>query len=186
MKLEQQLASLAELGFRLNEGVSVGDFLKEFDREEYEKQPFDLLLFVLGGQVEREYGWQCICSRVWNFDTECIENPGDYVHIVKRLCEVAGKPDYLTDVSDFVDLDTGEAWLKYTVNGIQRNWNVEINDDWVDMLTVAYVMDDIEQDDFHFFFKDNGQAMILFYLDPASAVELNKLSNNALEPVLNS
>lgn len=35
-----------------------------------------------------------------------------------------------------------------------------------------------------FFFKDNGQAMVLFYLNPAQAAELNKLSKGALQPVL--
>ena len=184
MKLEQQIAKLAELGFKLNEGITVGDLTREFDREEYETRPFDLILFFLGTEMEREDGWQPVCSRVWNFDTECIENSGDYTRIVKRLCEVADQPDYLKDVSDFVDGETGEAWLKYTVNGLPRNWDVEINDDWVDTLTIAYVMDDVEQGDFHFYSKDNGQAMVLFYLDPASAAELNKLSNNALEQTI--
>jgi hypothetical protein len=103
---------------------------------------------------------------------------------VKRLCKVAGHPDHLKDISDFVDLDAGKAWLKYEVNGTERNWPVEVNDDWADTLTLSYVMDDIQHDGHRFFFKDNGQAMVLFYLDPAAAAELNKLSNNALKPVL--
>lgn len=35
-----------------------------------------------------------------------------------------------------------------------------------------------------FLFKDNGQAMVLFYLKPAQAAELNKLSKGALQPAL--
>ena len=46
MKLEQQIAKLAENGFNLNEGVTVADFIKEFDREEYENPPFYLILPV--------------------------------------------------------------------------------------------------------------------------------------------
>jgi hypothetical protein len=45
-------------------------------------------------------------------------------------------------------------------------------------------MDDIERDGHRFFFKDNGQAMVLLYLDSETAAELNRLSNNALKPVL--
>jgi len=127
-----------------------------------------------------------VCSRVWAFDPECIEGTGDYVRIVKRLCEVAGQPDLITDVSDSVDLDTGEAWLKYTLDGRHRDWPVEVNDDWADMMTLSYVMDDIERDGCRFYSKDNGQGMILYYLDANTAKEINRLSNNSLKPAIPS
>lgn len=184
MKLEQQLAKLAELGFKLNDGITIDDVLYSSDRDEYEQEPFDLILFVLGSEVERRPWGRAFCSRIWNFDTECINETGDYARIVKRLCEVAGRPDCLTEVSDFVDLDAGQAWLKYKVNGSQRDWPVEVSDDWADMMTLNYVMDDIQTDGGRFYFKDNGQAMILFYVDPRKAVELNRLSNNGLKPVI--
>jgi hypothetical protein len=184
MTLEQQLAKLAELGLKLNEGITVDDMLYSFGREDYEQRPFDLILFVFGIDVERKPWGRSVCSRVWNFDTECIASTGDYVRIVKRLCQVAGQPDCLKDVSDFVDLDSGKAWLRYKVNGTERDWPVEVNDDWADTLTLNYVMDDIERDGRRFYFKDNGQAMVLFYLDPGTAAELNRLSNNALKPVI--
>jgi hypothetical protein len=184
MTLEAQLATLAGLGLKLDDGITVDDLLYSFGREDYEERPFDLILFVLGIEVEREPWGRSVCSRVWNFDTECIGETGDYVGIVNRLCGVAGQPGLLTDVSDFVDIDAGEAWLKYTVDGNERKWTVEVNDDWADTLTLGYVMDDIERDGHRFYFKDNGQAMVLFYLDPQTATELNRLSNDALAPVL--
>jgi hypothetical protein len=184
MTLEQQLAKLAELGLKLDDGITVDDILYSFDREDYEKRPFALILFVLGIEVERAPTGRSVCSRVWNFDTECIVATGDYVRVVKRLCRVAGQPDRLKDVRDFVDIDAGKAWLKYTVDGTMRNWPVEVNDDWADTLTLSYVMDDIERDGHRFYFKDNGQAMILFFLDSITAEELNRLSGNALKPVL--
>jgi hypothetical protein len=184
MTLEQQLAKLAELGLKLDDGVTIDDILYSFDRKDFEEQPFDLILFVLGIEVERAPWGRSVCSRVWNFDTECITSTGDYVRIVKRLCQVAGQPDRLEDVSDFVDIEAGEAWLKYKVDGTERNWSVEVNDDWADTLTVNYVMDDIERDGRRFYFKDNGQAMVLFYLDAGTAAQLNQLSNNALTPAV--
>jgi hypothetical protein len=184
MTLEQQLARLAELGLKLDEGISIDDILYSFAREDYERRPFDLILFVLGIEVERAPWGRSVCSRVWNFDTECIASTEDYVSIVKRLCRVAGQPDCLKDVSDFVDIDAGIAWLKYKVGGTERNWPIEVNDDWADTLSLTYVMDDIQRDDNRFYFKDNGQAMVLFYLDPGTATKLNRLSNNALKPVL--
>lgn len=182
--LEEQLAHLAELGLKLDDGITIDDLLYSFDREEYEKQPFDLILFVLGIEVERAPWGRPVCLRVWNFDTECITSTGDYVCIIKRLCQVAGQPDRLTEISDFVDIDAGKAWLKYKVDGIERNWPIEVNDDWADTLTLNYVMDDIERDGLRYYFKDNGQAMVLFYLDADKAAKLNRLSNNGLKPVL--
>lgn len=184
MTLEQQLSTLSDLGLELNDDVTVDDLLYSFGREDYEERPFNLILFVLGIEVERAPWGRFVCSRVWNFDTEYIDGTGSYVGIVKQLCRVAGDPDLLKDVRDFVDLKTGEAWLKYKVDGTERNWTIEVNDDWADTLTLSYVMDDIERDGFRFYFKDNGQAMVLFYLDPRTAAELNRLSNNALKPVL--
>lgn len=184
MTLEQQLGRLAELGLTLDKGVTIDDLLHSFDRKNYEKKPFDLLLFVLGIEVEREPWGRCVCSRVWNFDTECIAGTGDYVRIVKRLAQVAGQPNLLKKVQDFVDMDSGEAWLKYEVDGKQRDWKVEVNDDWADTMTVTYVMDDLQRDGRRFYSKDNGQAMILFYLDADTAAQLNQLSNDALQPVL--
>jgi hypothetical protein len=184
MTLEQQLAKLADLGLELDPDITVDDILYSFDRKDYEERPYDLILFVLGIEVERAPWGRPVCSRMWNFDTECIGSTGDYVRIVKRLCQVACQPDCLKEVSDFVDIDVGKACLKYKVNGAERNWPVEVNDDWADTLTLNYVMDDIERDGRRFYFKDNGQAMVLFYLDARTATELNRLSNNALKPVL--
>jgi hypothetical protein len=45
-------------------------------------------------------------------------------------------------------------------------------------------MADIEQDGRRFYFKDNGQAMILFYLDSDAAARLNALAGDALPSVL--
>lgn len=184
MTLEEQLARLAEIGLKLDDGVTVEDLLNSFDRAGYEDRPFDLILFMLGCEVESEPWGRPICSRVWNFDTECIYSTGDYVFIVERLCRVAGLPDRLQDLSDFVDIEAGQAWLKYNVEGRERRWPIEVNDDWADTLTLSYVMQDIERDGRRYYFKDNGQAMVLFYLDDIAAAQLNRLANDALKPVL--
>lgn len=183
MTLEEQLERLAACGINLNDGVTIDDVLYSFDRDSYESKPFDLLMFILGAEVEREPWGRPFCSRVWNFDTECIYQTGDYVKIVKRLCEVAGQPDLITNITDFVDVDSGKAWLKYTINGNNRSWPIEVNDDWADTLTLSYVIDDVERNGFRFYSKDNGQAMILYYLDATTAAEINRLSNNSLRPV---
>lgn len=157
MKLEQQLEALSEIGLRLNDGVTVDDLFYSFDRRKYEMKPFDLILFVLGIEVEREPWGRWICSSVWNFDMECIADAGDYVQIVKRLCELAGQPNLMTDIEDFVDLETGQAWLQYSVAGEARHYPVHVNNDWADPDVVAKIMSYIERDGFRFYAKDNGR-----------------------------
>lgn len=180
MTLEEQLESLSELGLKLNKGVTVDDLLYSFGREKYENEPFDLILFVLGIEIERQPWGRPFCSRAWNLDMECIGETGDYVQIVARLCEVAGHPDCITDIEDFVDLGLGQAWLKYSVDGQTRNYTVTVDSDWADPDTIAKIMADIERDGFRFYAKDNGQASIWYYLDYETVGKLNKLSGNAL------
>ena len=179
--LEEQLETLAQLGLSLNDGVTVDDLLYSWDRQEYENRPYDTLLFMLGSEVEREPWGRNVCDRAWNFDVECIEDTGSYVTIVENLCRVAGMPDLIFDVEDFVDIEDETAWLKYTIDGQQRHFNIPVDNDWADPETVSAVMRDIERDGKRFYGKDNGQASIWFYLDQTAADKLNALTGNALK-----
>jgi hypothetical protein len=181
MTLEQQIETLAELGFHLNEGRTIDDLLYSLSREHYENRPFHLILYLYGGVVERAPWDKLICSKVWNFDTECVENTGDYVSIVESLCRISGQSERITEIVDSVDWDSNTAWLEYTVDGQKRHWTIEIDNDWADMLTVSHVMNDLETDHHWFYSMDGGQSMLLFYLDKQTATALNLLTKNALE-----
>ncbi len=181
MTLEQQLEKLAKLGFKLNDGISIDDLLYSCDREEYESEPYDTIMFILGSEVEREPWGRYFCDQVWNFDVECIEDSGAYVTIVENMCRIAGLPNLITNLKDYVDLDNGEAWLKYTIDGKNRHFNVRVDDDWADPDTVSAVMTDIERNGQRFYAIDNGQASILFFLDKEIARELNELTGNMLK-----
>ena len=63
---------------------------------------------------------------------------------------------------------------------MKRHLNIEINDDWVDPAIIPHLIEDIERNGHHFYFKENGQAMIMYYLSDDSAAKLNRLSGNAL------
>ncbi len=178
--LEEQLKTLAQLGLPLNEGISIDDLLYSQSRDVYEQEPFEFILYMLGCEVERSPWGREICPYAWHLDMECISGTGDYVHIVTQLCKVAGVPDLITDVQDFVDLDSQQAWLKYCIDGQPRHWEIEVDSDWADPLVVSYVMADIERDGRRFYAKNNGQDAIWFYLDEPTAQQLNQLSNDAL------
>lgn len=184
MKLEEQLQVLEEFGFTLEPGVSLDDLLYSFERQAYEAEPFDLIFFVMGIEIEREPWGRRFCKRIWNFDTECIEQTGDYVKIAQELCNVTGNRHALQAISDFVDLDGGTGWLKYKVGDVERYWDVEINDDWADPMVISYVMSDLEAVGGRFYGKDNGQASIICYLVEDDAARLNRLSSGAWLPMV--
>lgn len=181
MKLETQIEKLAKIGLRLNEGISVKDFLQSFDRKEYEENPFDLILFVYGIEVEEAPWGRFFCDRVWNFDTECIEDHGDYVSIVQNFHRITGRAKNLSDVSDQIDIENGSASLQYKIDGEQRFYDIKINDDWADPETVSSIMEDLKGEGFEFYPKDNGQASIWFYLRYNEMKELNTIAGNVFK-----
>ncbi len=178
MKLETQIEKLAQIGLPLNEGISIGDFLASFDHSEYEKKPFDLILFVYGIEVEEAPWGRFFCDRAWNFDTECIEDNGDYVSIVRNFHRITGLAKSLSDVTDQVDMENGKARLQYTIDGEQRSYDIIVDDDWADPETVSSIMEDLKVEGFDFYPKDNGQASIWFYLNSDEAKQLNLLAGN--------
>jgi hypothetical protein len=178
--LEEQLAALAGLGLELAADVGVQDLLYSFPREEYEGEPFGLLLFMFGSQVEAEPWGRWCCERAWNFDTECVEGPGAYVEIARQLSRVAGRPEVLTEVRDHVDIDARQAWIEYTVDARRQRRDIEVNDDWADWEVVERLMGLLERDGRRFYCMDNGQAVVLFYLDDQSARRLNELAGRQL------
>jgi len=179
--LEQQIDTLARLGVPLNTGVTVDDLLLSWGREEYEDQPYDLLLFVLGSEVEREPWGRRVCDSAWNFDVECIEDTGSYVTIVESLCRVAGMPGLVSGLEDSVDFENETAWLRYTVDAQKRHFDIPVDNDWADPKTISVVMRDIERDGMRFYGKDNGQSTVWFYLDHMTAQKLNALTGNMLK-----
>ena len=111
------------------------------------------------------------------------------MNIIQNLCLLTGKSDYLTDLVDYINVDytdmaASECWLEYTLGDCRRHWEIEANDDWADMMTITYVMEDLQHDGKQFYSKDNGQAMILFYLDRSNAEKLSDLCGEDLEPVI--
>lgn len=184
MQLEKQIQMIGGFGFALEPGVTVEDLLYSFDREGYEAEPFDLIFFIMGVEIEREPWGRRFCKRIWNFDTECIEQTGDYVRIAEELSDVAGKPDALESITDFVDLESKTGWLKYKVSDVERHWDIEIDDDWADPIVTSYIMDDLETDGRRFYGKDNGQASIICYLAKEEAKRLNELCHGAWSPLV--
>jgi len=140
LPLAEQLRVLAEHGIRPAAGVTAETLLAQFGAADYEADPFRLLLCVLGGEDADGYGrgeraW--FSQDIWHFDTECIEDHGDYVVIAERLAALSKGALPLTDVEDSVDVEDGEARLSFKLDGQLHVLEPAVDDDWVDPLVLT-------------------------------------------------
>lgn len=169
VSLEDQLAELETFGIRLSAGVTVDDVCHSIERNELESQPYELLVSLLGGEVEREPFGRAFSERLWSFDSECIEGDGSYNEIVERVAGVAGKRDSVQELADSVDLDRGEATLRYSINGSLRKFRPEVVDDWADPAVVQSIADDFADIDRGLYGLPNGQVTTMVSLDREDA-----------------
>lgn len=131
--LEEQLDTLARCGIRPLPGRTVDELLESFEREQYEEDPFALLLTMLGAEVETgESAGEPFSDAVWTFDTECIEDHGAYVHIAERMRDLARGDLPIEGIADYVDVDEGVAWLSFRLDGRVQRWDATVNNDRVD------------------------------------------------------
>jgi len=133
--LETQLATLASCGISLVPGITIDALTMSFDRDNFEADPYRLALTVMGTEAETEAqagpgGYPS--DNIWHFDTECIEDHGDYARIASRLRALAQGDLPLQQIEDHVDVEAGEAWLAFQLGGQSHRWEAKVEDDWVD------------------------------------------------------
>jgi hypothetical protein len=129
--LEEQLATLAESGIRLRPEFSAETLLESFSREKYEASRYIGALIRIGGELERE-PYTPLSDNIWHFDAECIEDRGDYARIAARMRDLAQGELPIENIRDQVDLENGDAWLEFELNGKTIHWGARVKDDWVD------------------------------------------------------
>ena len=129
--LDEQIESLAACGISLSPGLSKEDLLSEYEAEEFIDEPYLLLLVALGGETEEENS-RPISTNIRTFDTECIEDHGDYARIATRLRDLTGGDLPLQDIRDYVDVEKEQAWIAFSLDGQEYKWEFEVESDWVD------------------------------------------------------
>ena len=167
--LEWQLAELAKCGIRLAPDRKIEDLFYSCDREDYESDPFSVLLHVLGGEAENEVGnlGYRFSLDLFDIDTECIYGTGDYVNVIVPFAALAGDDLPITKVSDFVDLEAKQAWIKFELHGNTHHLGAEVNDDWCDPKVIDHFValaKENRADDSIYIHIDNGQAFTAGYL----------------------
>jgi hypothetical protein len=176
LTLEQKLDVLAGCGLRLADPFKPEDLLASWGREDYEKPGFDLVLVGLGMTEERQ-PWRKHCANLWHFDTECIEDHGDYKRIIQRMVEMTQGSLLLDDIQDHVDLEKEEAWFSFTFRGKEIKVNCKVEDDWVDSTIFGRFVDllgTVDPDKVFIYYDLGGQDCIIGCVTREKLKQLNR------------
>jgi hypothetical protein len=185
--LERQIAEFEAAGLKLNPGITLAGLLHSYPASEYAGDPYRLLLFMYGSEVEQEPWGRRICDAVLNFDYECIDGEGSYVRIAEDFARLAGVRDLLNDLRDDADLARETGTLTYSARGELRTVPFRIDNDWADPKAVQAILSDMQHlagDGRTFWGSDNGQSVILVFVDKPTSTRLNKLTMDLLEAQL--
>lgn len=174
--LEKQLQILSDCGIELAPGITKDHLLASYHREDYEAEPFLLLLARMGGELEEE-PFAYLSNNIWHFDTECIEGHGDYEQIANRMRDLAGGALPLAEINDYVDVDEEKAWLSFKLNGVETRWEMEVDSDWVDpkvFSAFASLLAEQPNDKRYTYFDLQGQDCLIGCSTPEQLKRLRK------------
>ncbi len=142
--LEMQIEALKAAGLDMAPGRTMDELLTLWRREEYESDPYNLILFMYGSEVEEEPWGRFFCQRGWNFDFECLSEAGDYARAFREIVRITGQPQRVTDLSDNFDLAARTCEITYTIDGRPAAISARVDNDWADPAAVARFILDLE------------------------------------------
>lgn len=183
--LEAQIEALEAAGIALQPGCTLEDLLLSWPRIDYERDPYNLLLFMYGSEVEAEPWGRAFCERVWNFDMECLTGAGDYVRAFRQILRITGQPQLASEMSDTFSFEADDCEIRYTINARRSVLKARVDNDWADPDAVSAFIHDVEAaigDGRHFWAGENGQASVLLFLTGAEAAQLNALRQALVQP----
>jgi hypothetical protein len=182
VSVRQAVEQLATLGIRRRSGISDDDLLLSLGGTMDSPVDWAGLLCVLGGEVERGK-FQRISDDLWHLDAECIEDNGDYVRVLERFVILAKGQLPLTALRDHVDIENGEAWVEFTLDGQPVHWDLEVDNDWLapELYTRLQQLVESHAGGKKFFIVALGQDSLVCFGDDAMKEALSKLSGLKFE-----
>lgn len=162
--LEDQLEELETFGIKLSEGITLDDLTHSVERKKLEGTPYQLLVHLLGADVDREPWDRPFSNAIWRFDAECIEGDVGYMTIVESIARIAGKLDLVEGLDASIDFDRSKATLNYTVAGVQRKFRPKVTGNWADPATVQSIVGDLADVDRGFYGIMDGQLTTIVSL----------------------
>ncbi|XRG79937.1 hypothetical protein V5E38_06385 [Rossellomorea sp. GAMAL-10_SWC] len=144
VSFSEQLCELQKIGIELNSNLNEELILAEYSEEEFENEPYLLLLIALGSELELNENYNNCSNEIWYLDTECIEDTGDYVRIAERIKDLSKNYLDLKNIKDYVDIENQEASISFTLDEEEYCWKLEVNDDWIDEKIIVKFNDLLE------------------------------------------
>ncbi|ODG90994.1 MULTISPECIES: hypothetical protein [Bacillaceae] len=176
VSFSEQLCELQKIGIQLNPIINEELILAEYSEEEFEREPYLLLLIALGSELELNENY---CSNeIWYLDTECIEDTGDYVRIAERIRDLSKNYLDFKNIKDNVDIENQEASISFTLDEKDYCWKLEVNDDWIDEQIIVQFNDllEIKNTDKRVYILDlGGQDCLVGIYSKEQVKKLNNL-----------
>jgi hypothetical protein len=161
LTVEQKLEILEQGGIRIFAPFSANDLIASSSRESLEEPGFASVLLELT-DTEQEPPWRNRwCINVWHFDSECIEDHGDYAHIAERMRDMAQGDLPITDIRDYVDIEEGVAWLEFELEGRSIHIDCRVKNDWVDPTLFRRFIDLLGPSRIYLWYDLQGQDCII-------------------------
>lgn len=183
--LEDKIAALAEVGVVVNLERTIEEMLESNGREEYEREGFDSLLFTLANEVETGFGAGAYyTNQLYSFDTECIEDHGDYARIAMRFAEMFRNEFEITAIADKVDLDAEIAELSFECGEKKYRMELMVDNDWLDVNVFELfiqVADDMNSKRKIGVTDPDGQDIRLSVMTPGQMNAFNKMTGQSME-----
>lgn len=174
--VRQALEQLAALGIHRRDGISDDDLLLSLGGTMDSRVDWVSLLCTLGGEVERGE-FQRISDDIWHVDAECIEDNGDYVRLVERFAILTKGLLPLKNIRDHVDIEAGEAWVEFDLDGKTVHWDLPVDNDWMAPELYSNMQELVSaRSDKKFFIVALGQDSLICFGDAALKEALSKLS----------
>lgn len=176
VSVAEALEELTAIGIRRRDGVSDEDLLISLGGTMAAPVDMVLLLCVLGGEVERgKFGR--ISDDLWHVDAECIEDNGDYIRLLERFVILAKGALPLQNLRDHVDIEAGEAWVEFALDGQAIHWDLEVQDDWMAPELYSNLQTLVaSRSDKKFFITALGQDSLIGFGNAAMKDKLSELS----------
>lgn len=183
VSFERQLETFNKLGFELNPGTSISDIDRWGNKKEFEDQPYVMLYITLGQTIERE-AWTPLTDRVWDFDTEAIEDHGAYIEIRKNLERISRGEVKFENLKDYVDVEKEIAWVSFTFHGKNYKWDLKVDDDWADPMLFSKVADLVRTNNTkgrYTYFDTGGQDAVIGFEIPEGKAAIVKATGLKIE-----
>lgn len=180
---DEQWSVFKSLGFELTSETLIADFEKLKSDKLIVEQPFSHLYMELGRGLQRE-PWTPFTNRVWDFDTEAIEDHGAYVEIMRNLERISRGELKFDNLKDYVDIEERKAWVSFSINGQDFRWDLVVDDDWVDPQLFTKVVEltrKLNTKGRYTYFDTGGQNAVVGFETPESRAAIIKATGLKIE-----